>query len=128
MLTYTGMAQMTALILSDVGGTAFDYVGIGTSNAAENANHTNLQTPLVRKAAVGSRVQTTVANDTGQLVATFSSTDGLSGSATITETGVFTAGSGGVMLFRKVVAGKTVNWDDGDTLTVTDKCQVKQGT
>ena len=128
MLTYTGMAQMTALILSDVGGTAFDYVGIGTSNAAENANHTNLQTPLVRKAAVGSRVQTTVANDTGQLVATFSSTDGLSGSATITETGVFTADSGGVMLFRKVVAGKTVNWDDGDTLTVTDKCQVKQGT
>lgn len=33
----------------------------------------------------------------------------------------------GVMLFRKIFTAKTVNWDDGDTLEVTAKCQLKQG-
>jgi hypothetical protein len=124
----TGMAEVAGLILTDVGGTAFDYVGIGTSTAAESADHTDLQAPVKRKAGAGTRVTTTFTNDTAQLVATFSSADGLTGSSTIAEAGVFNALSAGVMLFRKVFTGKTVNWDDGDQLEVTAKCQMKQGT
>jgi len=123
----TGMAHVAALILVDVGGTAFDYVGIGTSTAAESADHTDLQTPVKRKAGTGTRVTTTFTNDTAKLVATFSSADTLSGTSAIAEGGVFNAASGGVMLFRKIFTAKTVNWDDGDTLEVTATCQMKQG-
>jgi len=123
----TGMAQVAALILVDVGGTAFDFVGIGTSTAAESADHTDLQTPVKRKAGTGTRVTTTFTNDTAQLVATFAAADTLSGSQAIAEAGVFNAASGGIMLFRKIFTAKTVNWDDGDSLEVTAKCQMKQG-
>ena len=123
----TGMAQVAGLILTDVGGTAFDYVGIGTGTTAESADHTDLITPVKRKAGTGTRITTTFTNDTSQLVATFSSGDTLSGSSNIAEAGVFTAVSAGVMLFRKIFTAKTVNWDDGDTLEVTAKCQMKQG-
>jgi len=112
----TGMAQVAGLILTDIGGTAFDFIGIGTSNAAESADHTDLQTPVKRKAATGTRV------------ATFAAADTLSGSNNIAEAGVFTAVSAGVMLFRKIFTAKSVDWDAGDTLEVTAKCQMKQGT
>jgi len=127
-MAQTGMAQVAALILTDVGGIAFDFIGIGTSNAAESAAHTDLQASVKRKAATGTRVTTTFTNDTAQLVATFAAADTLSGSNTIQEGGVFTAVSAGVMLFRKIFTGKTVDWDAGDTLEVTAKCQMKQGT
>jgi len=124
----TGMAQVAGLILTDVGGTAFDYIGIGTSNAAESADHTDLQTPVKRKTATGTRVTTTFTNDTAQLVATFAAADTLSGSNNIAEAGVFTAVSAGVMLFRKIFTAKSVDWDAGDTLEVTAKCKMVQGT
>jgi hypothetical protein len=124
----TGMAQVAGLILPDVGGTGFDYVGIGTDNTAESASHTDLQASIKRKAATGTRVTTTFTNDTAQLVATFSSADSLSGLSSVKEGGVFTAATSGVMLFRKIFTAKSVNWDDGDTLEVTAKCQLKQGT
>jgi len=123
----TGMAQVAGLILTDVGGTAFDFIGIGTGTTAPTADDTDLQTPVKRKAATGSRVTTTFTNDTAQLVTTFSNADTLSGSHAITEYGVFTAVSAGIMLFRKVETAKTINWDDGDTLEVTAKTQMTQG-
>jgi len=126
-ITNTGMAQVAGLVLIDVGGTAFDYVGIGTGSTAESAAHTDLITPVKRKTATGTRVTTTQTDDTAQLVATFSSGDTLSGTDAICEAGVFTAESAGVMLFRKIFTAKSVNWDDGDTLEVTAKCQMKQG-
>jgi len=126
-ITNTGMAEVAGIILTDVGGTAFDFVGIGTGTTAESAAHTDLITPVKRKAGTGTRVTTAVTNDTAQLVATFSSADTLSGSSAIAEAGVFNAVSGGTMLFRKIFTAKTVNWDDGDTLEVTAKCQMKQG-
>lgn len=123
----TGMAQVAGLILTDVGGTAFDFIGIGTGTTAPTADDTDLETPVKRKAGTGSRVTTVFTNDTAQIVATFSSADTLSGSDNISEAGVFTAVSAGVMLFRKTFTAKSVNWDDGDTLEVTAKCQMKQG-
>jgi len=126
-ITNTGMAQVAGLVLIDVGGTAFDYVGIGTGSTAESAAHTDLITPVKRKAGTGTRVTTTQTDDTAQLVTTFSSGDTLSGTDAIAEAGVFTAATAGVMLFRKIFTSKSVNWDDGDTLEVTAKCQMKQG-
>lgn len=126
-ITNTGMAHAAALLLTDVGGTAFDYVGIGTSATAESAAHTDLQTPIKRKAGTGTQVTTTQTDDTLQIVTTFSSGDSLSGTDAIAEAAIFTASSSGVMLFRKIFTAKSCNWDDGDTLEVTAKCQMKQG-
>ena len=122
-----GMAQAAGLMLTDVGGDAFDFIGIGTSTAAESKDHSDLQTPVKRKAGTGTRVTTTETNDTAQLVTTFAAADTLSGTQAIAEAGVFTAVSDGVMWFRKIFTAKSVNWDDGDTLEVTAKCQMKQG-
>ena len=123
----TGMAQVAGLILTDVGGTAFDYVGIGTGTTAPTADDTDLETPVKRKAGTGTRTTTTFTDDTSKLVATFSSADTLSGTDNISEIGIFTAESAGVMLFRKTFTAKSVNWDDGDTLEATGTCQMKQG-
>jgi len=122
-----GMAQVAALILTDVGGTAFDYIGIGTDDTAESKDHSDLIASVKRKAGTGTQQTTTETDDTAQIVATFSSADTLSGEDAICEAGVFTAAAAGVMLFRKIFTAKTVNWDDGDTLEVTAKCQMKQG-
>ena len=129
MITQTGMAETAGLILTDVGGTAFDVVGIGDSNTAESNAHTDLQaaTNKKRKAGTGTRVTTTYTNDTAQIVVTFSSADTLSGTWNVQEAGVFNNTSGGTMLFRKIFTAKSVNWDAGDTLEVTAKCQIKQG-
>lgn len=123
----TGMAQVAGLILTDVGGTAFDYVGIGTGTTPPTADDEDLETPVKRKAGTGTRETTTFTNDTSKLVATFSKDDTLSGTSNISEIGVFTAESAGVMLFRKTFTAKSVNWDDGDTLEATATCQMKQG-
>jgi len=123
----TGMAHVAGLILVDVGGTAFDFVGIGTGTTAPTADDTDLETPVKRKAGTGTRETTTFTNDTSKLVTTFSSADTLSGTSNISEIGIFTAETGGVMLFRKTFTAKSVNWDDGDTLEATGTCQMKQG-
>lgn len=123
----TGMALVAALILTDQGGTAFDYVGIGTGTTDPTASDTDLETPVKRKAGTGTVITTTFTNDTSKLVATFSSADSLSGTDAITEYGMFNAASAGVMLFRKEETAKSVNWDDGDTLEVTLTVQMKQG-
>lgn len=125
LITNTGMAEAATALIEQ-----FLYIGIGDSSTAESASHTDLQaaTNKKRKSATTSRVTTTQTNDTAQWVATFSSADTLSGSWTINEVAVFVAASAGVMLFRKILSvGKAVNWDDGDTIEATGKCQVKQG-
>ena len=122
-----GMAQVAGLILIDIGGTAFDYIGIGTGTTAESKDHSDLVTSVKRKAGTGTRVTVTETDDTSQIVVTFAAADTLSGTQAIAEAGVFTAVTAGVMLFRKIFTAKSVNWDDGDTLEVTAKCQMKQG-
>lgn len=126
-LTNTGFAEITALMLTDVGGTAFDYIGIGTGTTAFVATQTDLITPVKRKAGTGTQVTTTVTNDTAQLVATFAAADTLSGTDAITESGVFNAASAGTMLCRQVFTALSIDWDAGDTLQMTWKVQAKQG-
>jgi hypothetical protein len=136
-ITSGGMAVVAGLLLLDVGGTAFDFIAIGTGTTAAAVgddatyNH-SCQNEQSRLAAVGTRIQTTYANDTAQLVITFSQAAdaGLTGIDAITEVIMVnnvTPGSG-VMLLRQVYTpADNCNWDAGDTLQVTVKVQVKQG-
>jgi len=127
-ITNAGFAEIAGLMLTDVGGTPFDYVAIGTGTTAFDPSQTALANEIKRKAGTGTRVTTTVTNDTAQLVAVFSSADGLSGTSSVTESGVFNASTGGTMLCRQVFTAVNVNWDAGDTLQITWKIQVKQAT
>jgi hypothetical protein len=127
-LTNAGFAEVAGLITLDVGGTAFDYIAIGTGTTAFDPTQTALANEIKRKAGTGTRVTTTVTNDTAQYVTTFSSADGLTGTSAVTESGVFNASTGGTMLCRQTFSSLSINWDSGDTLQVTWRVQVKQAT
>ncbi len=122
LIVNTGLAEVAGLLLTDVGGTAFDYVAIGTGTTEPSATDTALENETHRVAATGSRVTTNVTNDTAQLVATFS---GYSGQEAVTEAGVFNASSGGTMLCRQTFSALNVDWDAGDSIEITEKivCQ-----
>ncbi len=126
-LTNTGFASVAGLLLTDVGDTAYDYIGIGTGVVAADPTDTDLGTPVKRKVSTGTRQTTAVANDTAQLIATFAAADTLSGTDAITESGVMNAGAAGTMICRQVFAALNINWDAGDTLQITWKIQAKQG-
>jgi len=123
-ITNAGFAEIAGLLLVDVGGTAFDYIAIGTGTTAFDATQTALVAETHREAGTGSRVTTAVTNDTAQLVRTFS---GYSGSEAITESGVFNAASGGTMLCRQTFAALNIDWGAGDTLQITWRIRVLQG-
>ena len=118
-----GKAQVAGLMLTDVGGTAFDYIAIGTGTTAAAATDTTLETEIstgggARAAGTGTRVTTTVTNDTAQLQVTYSFTSTFA----VTESGVFNAASTGTMLARRVFSA--INVANGDSLQVTWKVQV----
>lgn len=121
-ITNTGLAEIAGLILSDVTGvTAFDVIGIGTGDAAAQATNTGLESEIKRKSGAGSRVTTTTTNDTAQLVSTFSSADGLSGTATVKEACVANMTTTGITVARQVFTGLAVDWDAGDSIEITEK-------
>lgn len=128
-----GMANMAGLLLTDVGGTAYDYVAIGTGTTAADHADTQLETQQgVRQHATGTRVTTGgITNNTAQLVAVFSQAIDatLTGTDAWTEQGIFydAAGTTVSMLCRQVQAAENINWDAGDTLTLTMTVQMKQG-
>jgi hypothetical protein len=113
-ITNAGMAEVAGLITLDVGGTAFDYIAIGTGTTTFDPTQTALSNEIKRKAGTGSRVTTIVTNDTAQYVTTFSSADGLSGTSAVTESGVFNQSSGGTMLCRQTFSALNINWDAGE--------------
>lgn len=122
LIVNAGLAEVAALLLTDVSGTAFDYIAIGTGTTSPSASDTALEYETHRVAATGSRVTTNVTNDTAQLVATFS---GYSGTEAVTEAGVFNAASGGTLLCRQTFSALNVDWDAGDSIEITEKivCQ-----
>lgn len=113
-----GKAQVAGLILSDIGGTAFDYIAIGEGASGPSATDTALGSESHRGAGTGTRTTTTVTNDTAQLVYTFN----FSSSYAITEAGIFNAASGPLMLCRTVFSA--INVVNGDSLQVTYKVVV----
>ena len=124
LITNVGKATIAGLI----GGLAtnkFTYMAIGSDATAADATQTALVAEIARKAGTASQITTTVSNDTYQLEATFSSSDSLSGTASIQESGLFDAASAGNMLNRATFGAVNVNWDAGDTFTLTWKVQVQ---
>ena len=110
----------------------FNSIGIGTnSSPAAGPTNTQLGTSIKIKAATVSRIQTTVTNDTLKLIATFSNAlDGLTGTSAIVEIGMFNGTINGtsIMALRQVYTpADSVNFDQGDSITVTILMQEKQG-
>lgn len=101
----------------------FVNLAIGTGTQATPATATALATEITtnggqRGAATATQVQTTVANDTTQLVKTWTFT----GSFAVTEEGIFdNASSGGTMLAYQSFTA--INVASGDSLQVTHKYQ-----
>lgn len=125
MITNVGKATVAALIGADTqsGYNTFDYIAIGTGTTPPSATDTSLQNEIQRAAAVGSLTTTSTTNDTLQLVKdAFTFSDNYA----ITEVGVFNASSNGTMLSRSTFAA--INVTSSDTLKVTVKIQVQQGT
>lgn len=116
-ITLSGKGSVAALILKDIGGSAYDAIAIGISTAAATNTQTALGTEYAKVACVGTQTTVTSTNDTAQLVGSFAFT----GAAAIVEAGVFslTASATGVMLARQTFAA--LNATSGDTLAVTYK-------
>jgi hypothetical protein len=120
--TKAGFAAVAGLI-NGVVTNFFEHIAVGTGTTPATSDDTALETEvaasgLSRAAGSTSRVTTTVANDTAQIVVAYT----VSGSVAVTETGLFDSAAAGVMLARRVFAA--VNVVSGDTLTVTWKVQV----
>jgi len=130
LITSAGKAAVAALILSDVAEDDFEYIAIGSGAGAAGAGDTALEEEAARGAATGTRITTSVNNDTAQLVYLFQSgvPAGLNGTSTgsraIEESGVLNASSGGDLLCRQTFSPLNIDWDAGDTLQITWKIQV----
>ena len=107
-----GLAEITGLMLNDVGGTAFDYLAVGTSATAPNATQTALVAEVYRIASTGSQETDSVSNDTARLTNSIA----ITASNTLQEAGIFNSSSAGTMLARATYSSLSVN--DGDTLNI----------
>lgn len=112
-----GLAQI-ALHLGDGSATAWTHMAIGTGTTTPSGTDTALGNEVARVSATFSRVTTDVTNDTAQWVATFTA----SGTWAITEQGMFTASSGGIMLNR--VTFSAINLSTNDELQFTYKLDI----
>lgn len=116
LIVNAGIADIAQLIYDQ-----YDYVGIGTGTAAAAAADTQLETQVeTRVAPTKSIVTTAITNDTAQFSAQFT----LTAPRAITESGVFVASSGGVMLCRQVFSA--LNLASGDIVTFVWKIQVSR--
>lgn len=113
--TNAGFAEVAGLVGNTGSPTAFTYLALGTGSTAAAPAQTTLvaeitDTGLARHVATVSRVTTTVANDTLQLLYEWTAT----GVKILREIGAFNAGAAGDMLARKVFAALTTE----DTMVV----------
>jgi hypothetical protein len=113
-----GKAEMSGLLLTDVGGQAFDYVSVGTGTTAPNITQTALVGEKYRNACTGSQQTTTVTNDTARLTCSIA----ITATNTMSEAGVFNSSSAGDMLARTTFSGLAVS--SGNTLQVGYSIQV----
>ena len=130
-MTDDGLAAVAALI-GNVSGAPAAFQSIGIGIAPAGGSETQLETALVLKTATTiTRITIDNPDDTLELIYTFSSADGLTGtSVAIVEVGVFNGNINGtsIMLLHQVYSPPdTMNWDQGDYLRITVKVQSKQG-
>ncbi len=107
-----GKAEITGLMLTDIGGTAFDYIAVGTDSTAPNATQSALLVEKYRVAGTGSQQTTTTTNDTARLTTSIS----ITASDTIQEAGIFNSSSAGDMLARTTFSAISVG--SGDVLNI----------
>jgi len=103
-----GKAEISGLILTDIGGTAFDYLAIGTDSSAPDATESALIAEVYRIAATGSQETNTTTDDTARLTASIA----ITASNTLQEAGIFNSSSAGTMLARTTFSGIPVNVND----------------
>ncbi len=123
LVTTVGKALVAGLINGSGTPAAATYIAVGTGTNAANVADTTLQTEsatagLSRAAGTVSLVTTTTANDTAQILKSFSVT----GTVAVTESGVLNAASVGTLLCRQVFSA--INVVNGDTLQITWKVAV----
>ena len=111
-----GIAEVSGLILTDIGGNAFDYLAVGTSATAPNATQTALIAEIYRAAGTGSQETSAVTDDTARLTTSIA----ITASNTIQEAGIFNSSSAGDMLARTTFAAITAT--SGDTLNLGYDC------
>jgi len=110
-ITNTGKQQVASLLLTDVGGTAFDYLAIGTASTAPSTANTALGSEAYRVAGAGTRVTgSSGISDSSRLSGSFNITT----TATMREMGIFNSSSTGIMLGRATFSDLAVN--NGDTV------------
>jgi len=112
-ITNVGLAAIIRLMFSGLTETKFGYLAIGTGTTAEAVTDTALQNEIARKAPTITQETTTITNDTALLEAEFSSEDDLAGTISVSETGIFNAPTGGILLARKVFPAVPLNFDAG---------------
>lgn len=125
-ITNIGKTEVAKLIGGITGANPFSYIAIGIGTTPFDAGQTALVQEIKRKSATVSLATTNTSNDTIVFEATFSSGDGLSGSSAVSESGVFNASTGGVMLCRQTFSVVNLNWDNGDQLTVRWRIVIQQ--
>jgi hypothetical protein len=108
LLMNAGFAQL-ALLAGDAAAVPFTYIAIGSGDTAPGATQTTLVTEitdsgLARHAGTVSRVQTTVASDTFQVLYEFTAT----ATITLKEVGIFNDATVGTMLSRALTGTKTL--------------------
>ena len=119
-ITNTGLAEVANLIGNVSTPVSFTFLAVGIGTTAAAATDTALESEIVdsglaRAAATVTRQTTTVANDTLQLVKSWS----VSGTKAVTECGAFNDASAGIMLGHQVFSA--INVVSGDTLQLTYK-------
>ena len=106
--------------MKDATATVMSHMAVGTGTTAAADAQTTLVTESARVALTSTTiVTTTVTNDSVQYVATFNPG---TGTAALTEAGLFNAASNGTMLARTVFP--VINKGALDTLTITWKVTV----
>ena len=131
-MTKYGFAAAAGLLANIGSYTAFGSIGIGTGTNPSSVNDQYMQTPLKIKSVTPTQVTTSYSNDTVQWQATFSNAlDGLTGTDSITEIAILNGNTNTtptIMLLHQVYSpADSVNFSQGDTITVTVTDKMEQG-
>lgn len=123
LVTTVGKALVAGRINGSGSPAAATYIAVGTGTTAAAIGDTTLETEITdsglqRASATVSLATTDTANDTAQLVLTYTVT----GTKAVTESGVLNASSSGTLLARQVFAA--INVVSGDSLQITWKFDV----
>ena len=116
-ITNSGMDEVAQLLCGE-GGTAFDYVGLGSDSTAAAATDTELAAEIdYTSTGAAARVQDASPETATDKIATIAAAFTFTDAYELKEVGLFNAETTGDMLARQVFAA--INVANGDSLTAT---------